>query len=244
MKVCAYWVVRLAVVLEILLFTGCGRRDDPRIDIRNKGGQPPNSQKSQVATGPPAPSPGPDYLGDEAKMKRSPRLKLLLATVGRQTRDQITIKAAVVNEGDDAVTWDREFSFFIKWRVQNSDRSYVEIAAMQAFPRLTADESRRRFIPLVPGQTLSKESDITKEVRIFSSARAFGVDGGHSAVGSEETARFMIPISAKRISVEVEYSVINEDKGGFYSLVGRTVEEVGLPTAQYRSNKLEVEIAK
>jgi hypothetical protein len=200
--------------------------------------KPHPPSKSRPTAEPPAPSPSTLFRGEREDEDRT-RVKLMLAAVGPQRADRVAVKLTVTNQGDSPIVWDRDFCCFLKWHVKREDWTEIEPKHIKDDPAPTPGMMRERFVTLAPGESLSSgEILLSQSIKVLSSGRGTLPGGAHVAVGSEERVRFEVPKSSKCLTVGLEYSVDNDDKGGFFSVFGRTVDEAKLPQGHYKATSL------
>ena len=188
---------------------------------------------------PPPLPPGPVEAVEARAPGDSARLKLVLTPVGGPWRDRIAIRVAATNAGHSPVRWDREFSVFLRWHVKTGDGDYLEASPVTPAPPAASKDIKARFVDLAPGQTISKEIELTDKVLMFSSIAAYGRDGTHTSMGSERFRRFVVPGSVQELTVHAEYLIGREDEGGVPDDFGETIDEIKLPQTHTVSNNLK-----
>lgn len=147
----------------------------------------------------------------EEEERSAARLKIAVVPVGQQQRGHVVVRVDVTNEGDVPVTWDKEFSLFLQWSVETDDGTEIE-PAVASIPRPPSPSAvRQRFTSLKPGQTLSREIELTKGVRRFLS----GHSDQHAATGFEEVVRYDVPKPVNGLRIQVRYDLDFDDRAGF-----------------------------
>lgn len=156
------------------------------------------------------------------------------------------VRISATNEGISPVTWDTEFAALMRWSVSIGDGiDYRATEKHETIPQASQPLSPTRFIRLCPGQSISRDFDLTQGIKRFVTGHGSfaGPEGavGHSPVAYEALVKYSIPEKSKTITVSVGYLDSEPDTIGgdtFQLYFGKTIKDAGLPEGFFDSNRL------
>ncbi len=177
--------------------------------------------------------------------RQTGRPVLRITPIGDQNRKRIAFRIEIRNEGKEPIGWDREFAVLMDWELSTDAIDEIKPASVKTLP-VPAD-AKSRFIKIAPGQSVSKEVELTMPHRrvvcvigVFPNLR----DGGPGIVpfGHEKLTTFVIPENAKSVGVEAVYTGIPADEAvvGVLKAVGVHPSAAGLPQRRIRSGQVRI----
>jgi hypothetical protein len=192
----------------------------------------------------------PTPTADQANLRGSdptlsglgPGVELRLSTSGDQRRDQIVVTATVTNKSRQLVAWDSEFSVHVHLGVRGDKSDGVEWERLTMAARPTPAESRDRFVLLQPGQSVSKEIDLSNPLRAGIEGHGTYPKGGHKGIFYEELGRYYISDDCKQITVSLGYSVHHLAFGGLIDWFGDGLRELPFWDGRAESTPLTVRL--
>jgi hypothetical protein len=133
-------------------------------------------------------------------------LAITLEWAKKPTRESMIVKITAKNTSNEILDWDRAFSFFLEWQIDgHGGKVYLINDHMANKPDPLALPSR--FIGIKPGETVSTELDIMKQMRLF----AAGHSSDGEPTGFEYYGKVAMDNSVKTVAIKVKY-IINSDK--------------------------------
>jgi hypothetical protein len=187
-------VVPLSALTVCFVLNACGV-DDPEVRL-------PNSVKRAIAA-------------ESVPPKRNAVLELGLSAVGEQNQDRIVVRANVKNISARPVAWDRDFAAHVGWSVVD-DKRVLLVREHVLFRNTPAPaESRDRFVILKPGESISKDIELTDRVQMSNVASVrMTMLLPNGPLGcltndtySEEVSKFTVSERCKQVTVSWGYSV-------------------------------------
>jgi hypothetical protein len=189
-------------------------------------------------------SPKADAPPKSSNRQESP-VELKLEAITLKGRRELAVKVSATNIGKEVVTWDRDFSTYIKWTVIPDEGPELKTVHVSNVERPSADAFKLRFIALGPGETVSKEIELTKAIESFvhGSALVNFQEGKpiHSPIGYEEVVRFDLPVSCHYVHLQAGYDRGSGSGAGFLYWFG-TEKETKMPEGTIRSNAIEIRL--
>lgn len=187
-------------------------------------------------------SPKADEPPESPSRQESP-IELKLEALTHKGTKELVVRVSATNIGKEVITWDRDFSTFIKWTVKADDGPELKPVHVSNVERPSVDEFKRRFIALGPGETVSKEIQLTKRIESFAYGSALvnfqESKPIHSPIGYEEVLRFDLPNSCLYVHLQAGYDRGSGSKAGFLYWFG-TDKETKMPEGTFRSNTIEI----
>jgi hypothetical protein len=170
-------------------------------------------------------------------------LRLQLTPVGEPRRDRLVLRLDVTNIEKVPISWDKECSVFLEWKLVTPDGRQLVTTDVAQLEREDTRQAGTRFVPLLPGQTFSKEIELTRSFRQFVSGHSAHTAGVvHQTVGYEAMVRVQIPQRIDSLEVSVEYNLGMDGAGGFWSWFGVKHEDVRLQSHRAESNVVTVRL--
>jgi hypothetical protein len=158
--------------------------------------------------------------------RRTAGLSLRLSASGEQRRDRIVVNATVTNISGSPVSWDREFSVHVGWRVADEKGTAIAQESLESCAKPAPRESQNRFMILMPGQSFSTNIDLAGRFRASFEAHASGIMRAPAqgcvswGIFREEFAQYHIPETCKRIVIKCGYNVDSRAFGAIVDWFG------------------------
>ena len=224
--------------LEFALCIGCG----PSPPSAN---EPPNAEeKQQLSTSNEKLSDADRNVAD-IDPGASP---LELAIISPELRnDGITLMLQITNRRHEPIIWDQEFSVFLTWQLSVDEERDISAEPIRDIQLKSGELPRERFVTVQSGQSLRKNIELTKSVRLFWHARGSVSipDGGSEEVpvAGEQVVRYIIPERSRVIRISVQYDGDDSDaRDGFAVYFRQRPETVGFARGKVRSNVVHVKL--
>jgi hypothetical protein len=128
------------------------------------------------------------------------------------------------------------------WQVRTADGKSIKETGTEKLERPPSDKFRKRFKTLGPGESVSREVELTKSVQVFRSSHFRGRNREIIPAAHELIGRFEIPRATRAVSISLEHKRKPDDTGGFLIWFRRHVKEVGIPDGPIQSNLIEVRL--
>ncbi len=161
------------------------------------------------------------------------------------TRFRVTL----TNTSKKDLIFDRELVTGINVRISSDDplakeRGQDRVVREEGkdLPVPPKDAWKARFVALKPGQSLTRDFDVSKPFRYVYQGHGTDMEGVHHGFYSEQTARLTVPADAPRIFVQVWYdrAVWMMARPQFIDWHGKNPEEIGVWNGRARSNLLRI----
>ena len=171
-------------------------------------------------------------------------VRLFAAPIGEQRHDRIAVKLYVINDTAAPIHWDSEFCVFINWRIKTEVGGDLEPVTSRVFDGNERPRSKARFVELMPGEELSKEFDLTRDLChfMYGHGSSFSDPTVYIPMGYEEMIRFDIPRSAKTLSITAQYLAGQDCRAAFRLWFGYDLDDVGLPLDTFESAETTVRL--
>ncbi|HEV7281698.1 MAG TPA: hypothetical protein VGN57_15960 [Pirellulaceae bacterium] len=170
-----------------------------------------------------------------------PQARLAIRASEGAAPNRLVVVLEIENQGQTAFTWDKEFSALVEWSVAAADGIALETVAVA---KAEGEPKKDRFVKLQPGESLSKEFELTKSALAFHHARgSFADPAGGSVIvptAGEEFVRYVVAEDVRTVKVSAAYRGDDSDAAdGFAVYFGVRPEKAGLPM-----ERLETEVVK
>jgi hypothetical protein len=169
-----------------------------------------------------------------------PGLELRLSASGDQRRDRIVVLATVTNKSHNTVAWDREFSVHVHLGARGEKNEDVESERLTMASKPTPSESRDRFVVLGPGQSVSKEIELTAPRRVCMEGHGTNRNGGHMGIFYEEIRQYHLSDDCRQITVSLGYSFHHQAFGALIDWFGEGQRELPFWDGRVESSSLTI----
>ena len=148
----------------------------------------------------------PTVESESILLPASPRLLFELTVSGEQRRDRIAVTATITNSSRETVAVDREFSLGVVWLVKDETTGTAIVPKyLGTAPKPESGEAQKRFVILQPGKSVSKEIELTGQVKTTLEGHGtFAENGGasyHKGIFYERLTQFKIPDTCKQLAI-------------------------------------------
>jgi hypothetical protein len=144
--------------------------------------------------------------------------------------------------GNAPITWDEQFSVFIRWNAYYNDDTPVEAVLRWDVVRPTSKEADERFALLGPGKSISRIFHLSGGIKCFGSGDIHTLARHHARyTGSEYLISYTFNGHKNRYAhIKVSYSIGRSDRGGFAAWFGRDFNDYQFYHGNASSNSLQV----
>jgi hypothetical protein len=175
-----------------------------------------------------------------------PPIAVSLDAARPSSRDHVWVTVRVTNIGDVPFAWDREFAAPLQWHLWSNRSNRLTPKTNRDAERPMLIPPEERFVVLKPGESLQKEFELTKPVRVWFTIGGMrpmpGGGLGHTSDPIEQFEHYEVPAESSTVSVGIDYDSIGFGASGFRNSFGATSRELGLPRARVQSNLLRIPI--
>jgi hypothetical protein len=150
-------------------------------------------------------------------------IELRISAYGEQRRDRVAITATVKNGSTRPIAWDRRFSVYTGWKVEDTKNGEIQPETIAILRSPAASEIQSRFVILQPGESYSHDFELTYLVPACQEGHATtkGPLSRHTPIFYEEIRRYRIPETVNEITVQLIRDDGFEGPGGFSAWFGQ-----------------------